>query len=312
MEPLVSICCITYNQVNFISEAIEGFLIQKTSFPMEIIIHDDASTDGTAEIIRSYERKYPNLIKPIYQTENKFSQGLKVSATYVWPKARGKYIALCEGDDYWIDPSKLQSQVDFLENNPGFTIAFHNTRYLFEDGREEYPNKYDKDIYTIEDLFEKNFIATASCIFRKKNVDELPTWFYKLPFGDWSLHFINAQFGKIKYIDKVMAVYRIHSGGMWSGTWASATPEKTIEVVNHKIRLYNFLDIYFNKKYSKIIQKQKMKLYYKLLNFYLGNKIVTSDNEIIRYCLKNNFFNPDYSKKKILSGLKKLLSSKLS
>ena len=115
-EILVSICCITYNHEKYIRDAIEGFLMQKTDFPFEVLIHDDASTDGTADIIREYETKYPDIIKPIYQTENQYSKGIKISATYNYPRAKGKYIALCEGDDYWIDPYKLQKQVDFLEH----------------------------------------------------------------------------------------------------------------------------------------------------------------------------------------------------
>ncbi len=113
--PLVSISCITYDHEPFIRDALEGFLMQKTTFPIEILIHDDASTDGTAEIIRDYEKRYPELIFPIYQTENQHAKGVKISSTYQFPRARGKYIALCEGDDYWADPLKLQKLVNFLD-----------------------------------------------------------------------------------------------------------------------------------------------------------------------------------------------------
>ncbi len=113
-EPLVSICCITYNHEDFIRDAIEGFLMQKTSFPIEIIIHDDASTDNTANIIEEYANKYPDLFVTILQSENQWSKGGgSIYARFVYPRARGKYIALCEGDDYWTDPLKLQKQVDF-------------------------------------------------------------------------------------------------------------------------------------------------------------------------------------------------------
>ena len=115
-KPIVSICCITLHHEKYIRDAIEGFLMQKTSFPIEILIHDDASTDDTANIIREYEEKFPNIIKPIYQTENQYSKGISISATYQFPRALGKYIALCEGDDYWTDPLKLQKQVDFCNN----------------------------------------------------------------------------------------------------------------------------------------------------------------------------------------------------
>src|SRR5690554_6640453 len=121
--PLVSICCATFNQASFISQAIESFLSQKTSFKFEIIIHDDASTDGTASIVKKYEQEHPNLIKAIYQKKNQYSQGIKPWPNFVFPIARGKYIALCEGDDYWTDPFKLQKQVDFLEANMDVSLT---------------------------------------------------------------------------------------------------------------------------------------------------------------------------------------------
>lgn len=116
--PLASICCITYNHASYIQEAIDSFLMQKTTFPFEILVHDDASTDGTTEILLGYAKKYPDIIKPIIQTKNQYTKCGLINPRFVFPKAKGKYIALCEGDDYWTDPSKLQKQVSFLENNP--------------------------------------------------------------------------------------------------------------------------------------------------------------------------------------------------
>ncbi len=121
-QPLVSISCITYNHVSFIREAIEGFLMQKTTFPVELLIHDDASNDGTAEIIEEYERAHPSLFFPTYQTKNQFSQGVKVGVKNR-ERARGKYIALCEGDDYWTDPLKLQKQVELMEKQPQASMS---------------------------------------------------------------------------------------------------------------------------------------------------------------------------------------------
>ena len=122
--PLVSILCDTFNHEKYISQALDGFIMQQTSFPFEIIVHDDASTDNTAQIIREYELKYPDLFVPIYQTENQFSKPeVNIWTDITFPKARGKYIALCEGDDYWTDPLKLQKQVDFLEENPEYGMV---------------------------------------------------------------------------------------------------------------------------------------------------------------------------------------------
>src|SRR5690606_24868156 len=123
-KPLVSICCITYNHVKYIRQCLDGFLIQKTNFSYEIIVHDDASTDGTAEIIKEYVKRFPNIFIPICQTENQHSKGIRgVFAKFVFPKSNGKYIAMCEGDDYWTDPLKLQKQVDILESDHGVGIV---------------------------------------------------------------------------------------------------------------------------------------------------------------------------------------------
>ena len=145
--PLVSISCITYNHEPYIVQALNGFLMQKTSFPFEVLVHDDASTDRTADIIREYEKKFPKIIKPIYQKENQYSKGFTaVTATWNFPRAQGKYIALCEGDDYWIDENKLQIQVDFLERNPEYTMCFHNAEVL-----NEIPDTEVSSIYGAED-----------------------------------------------------------------------------------------------------------------------------------------------------------------
>ena len=123
--PVVSICCVAYNHVHFIRQCLDGFVMQKTNFPFEVLIHDDASTDGTQDIIREYEAKYPDIIKPIYQKENQYSKGVRVSLVYNYSRVRGKYVALCEGDDYWTDPYKLQKQVDFLEAHPDYVMCSH-------------------------------------------------------------------------------------------------------------------------------------------------------------------------------------------
>ena len=128
-KPLISILCVTYNQKDYIVQTIEGFLMQKVDFPIEIIIHDDASTDGTTEILREYVQKYPDLIKPIFQEKNQYSQKVNIWNTFIYPKAQGKYYAECEGDDYWTDPNKLQRQIDFLESNPEYIFSHTSFKY---------------------------------------------------------------------------------------------------------------------------------------------------------------------------------------
>lgn len=131
--PLVSICCITYNHAPFIRKCLDGFLMQETSFPIEILVHDDASTDGTDGIIREYAKKYPTLFFPLFETENQYGKGNQnVIDFYNYRRARGKYIAYCEGDDYWTDPLKLQKQIDFMESHPAFSVCFHRCQYFDE------------------------------------------------------------------------------------------------------------------------------------------------------------------------------------
>jgi glycosyltransferase involved in cell wall biosynthesis len=214
---LVSVWCSTYNHEKYIARTIEGFLKQKTNFEIEIFVHDDASTDNTASIIREYAAKYPQ-IKPIYQTENKFSVDKSYLNKLMFQKTQGKYTALCEGDDYWTDAQKLQKQIDFLEANNDFAICFHNTKVIHEDGSRE-PSLFNinqKEVTTFDDLARGNYIMTPSCVYRNRLFGDFPDWFFKSKIGDWPLHLLNAQYGKIKYLDEVMAVYSVHGGGVWS------------------------------------------------------------------------------------------------
>ncbi len=134
--PIVSICCSTYNHEKFICEALDGFLIQKCNFPVEILIHEDCSTDNTAAIIKEYQQKYPHLIKPVFQKENQYSKGIKPFTHLLYPRARGKYIALCEGDDYWTDPYKLQKQVDVLEASQEYMFCLGGYKIIYQNKQE--------------------------------------------------------------------------------------------------------------------------------------------------------------------------------
>ncbi len=136
-RPVVSICCTAYNHEKYIKDAIEGFLKQTTDFPLEILIHDDASTDKTAQIIKEYESRYPEIIKPIYQKENKYSKGHKINPEFNFSRAKGDYIAICEGDDYWIDPLKLQKQVTEMKKNSQYNISFHPAIIKWENGKRK-------------------------------------------------------------------------------------------------------------------------------------------------------------------------------
>ena len=217
LEPLVTIACITYNHVNYIRDAIEGFLMQKTNFPVEIRIFDDASNDGTQEILKEYADKHKNIIL-FLMTENQWSKGKYGLIDWIFPSAKGKYIALCEGDDYWTDPYKLQKQVDFLEANPDFVICFHKVKIL-KNGKliKDNITNVPAEITTLGDLIKYgNYIHTLSFVFRNGIINEFPKWFYKSKIGDYPLYLLLSKFGKIKSIDEIMGVYRLHHQGIHS------------------------------------------------------------------------------------------------
>lgn len=209
--PMVSVAMLTYNHENFIVQAIESVIMQKTSFTVKLIIAEDKSTDKTREIVKEYQRKYPHLIKLILQKEN---VGAHNNNLVLLSNLEGKYIAAIEGDDYWTDPYKLQKQVNFLEASPDFSMCFHEVSCLDQKYNKDlgfYTNS-SKDKYVTEDLFDKHFIATCSIVFRNNII--FPNWFNKVSSGDKLLIFLNSLNGYIKFIDNVMGVYRIHSGGL--------------------------------------------------------------------------------------------------
>ena len=272
--PLVSISCITYNHENFIRDAIEGFLMQKTTFPVEILIHDDASTDKTASIVREYEEKYPHLIKPIYQTENQYSKRDGSIGRIQRGRARGKYYALCEGDDYWTDPLKLQKQVDFLEVNPDCSLCFHASKSIRNNNPNDYTLHRPKDI-PLHNKFEMKhailggggFMATNSMLFQSKYIQDRPAWMEKTPVGDAPLMLLLASKGKIGYIDEVMSVYRIMSS---STSWSASMQDRTRRRTHHYaiLEMWDNFDDWTEKKYSSIIFQKKMNNRW---NYFKGN-----------------------------------------
>lgn len=253
-QPLVSICCTAYNHEKFIRDAIEGFLIQHTNFDFEIIIHDDASTDDTAEIIKEYEKKYPELFVTIFQKENQYSQGIKPWSNFVFPKARGKYIALCEGDDYWTDPLKLQKQVDFLEENKDFAACFHNYSQLINNSKKTKENpistlrRDSKDNIILKSIFDSDVWITQTCtvVFRTSSLEKIDLKKFNSPYGDFVL-FYNLLKGSYGYwLKDNMAVYRTHEEGVYS----------RLNDETKKINLYNlYFKIYKNNLDDKIAGK---------------------------------------------------------
>ena len=224
ITPEVSICCITYNHAKYIRDALDGFLMQKTSFPIEVLIHDDASTDGTADIIREYEAKYPDIIKPVYQTENQYSKGLRmVNMKYNYPRAQGKYIALCEGDDFWTDPKKLQIQYDFMESHPDYSLCMHGRNNLDYFNRRYYPEPFadipENGLECAHQLARGTFMSFTQTFFlRKKSFDSVAANILRdsqnAPMGDIQMIFHCAHVGNIKYLRCHMATYRRANGSV--------------------------------------------------------------------------------------------------
>lgn len=218
--PMVSICCITYNHGDYIRETLEGFLSQKISFPIEILIHDDASTDNTQQIIREYTARYPHVIRPILRTENQYSKGISNISVFNFPRARGRYIAMCEGDDCWICPDKLQTQVDYLEAHPGCALCFHSARICAVDGSmaggRMRPYTGDR-IVQPEDIVDKpSGYPTASLTFPAEIIKELPDYYLDCPVGDIPMQLMMACRGYGYYMDRDMCVYRVGVAGSWT------------------------------------------------------------------------------------------------
>lgn len=209
--PLVSICCTTYDHENYITDAIEGFLSQETTFPFEILIRDDFSTDSTALIIKKFQKQYPKLIFPIFETENTYSKGIKPMPV-LYKKAKGKYIALCEGDDYWIDPLKLAKQVEFLEDNLDY--SFCGTRYMATNSTYALS---EVGLYTLNEILLDNRFGTLTVMFRRQHLcNTFFDYIKKMPIGDWPLWVFLSMYGNGIVLDHITANYRVHSAGIYS------------------------------------------------------------------------------------------------
>ena len=292
---MVSICCTVFNHEKYLRKCLDGFIEQKTNFKYEVLIHDDASTDSSADIIREYEAKYPDIIKTIYQTENQYSKGVKISWNYLYPRAKGKYIALCEGDDYWSSPYKLQLQFNALEKQKKCVFCSHKVRFISEDGKpinQYLPRIIDKSIILNKQnwmrmLSDTNF-QTSSYFFRRdaitKYIDNIPHFLKNAPVGDIPLMLLLAIHGDCAYIDKEMSCYRRNAVGSWTNSLrnnknkAEKHENKMIEMLESYNKFSNYIFVcyindmisyhrfqlecinnnykeVFKKKYSHIIRK---------------------------------------------------------
>lgn len=259
-KPVVSICCITYNHEPYIEDALKGFLIQETDFPFEILIHDDASTDRTADIIREYEAKYPRLIKPIYQVENQWSKNIRALQDFLYPKSKGNYIALCEGDDYWVDKEKLQKQAAYLDNNPDVVISGHDAFII--DEKDNYisdsklPDTHKRD-YTGEELIlGKAWLLTMSWMFRNIEFEKIPERNMVVNGDSFFTSLIGTHGGSHHHADIKPAAYRIHPGGIWS---ALSENDKKDAQINTWFWMYRYYQRIGKEKYAKNYWKRYLR-----------------------------------------------------
>lgn len=222
--PLVSVLCLAYNHEKYIRYALSGFVMQETNFPFEVIVHDDASTDGTVDIIREFEAKFPHIIKPIYQTENQYSKKVRITKEILYPKAQGKYLAICEGDDFWIDKHKLQKQADYMESHPDASAVFHPVNILFNEKVIKNDRRWDKEMdFSAYDVIvgSGSFIITPSLFCRKDIALKFPKFRQMANVGDYPLQILLSLNGKVHYLPDIMACYRSMTEGSWSSKFAN-------------------------------------------------------------------------------------------
>ncbi len=222
MPVMVSVCVVTYNHGKYIGTCLDHILGQNRDFRIEVLIHDDASTDNAQEVIRSYQERYPDIIKPILRTENQYSKGItNISGAFNFPRAKGKYVALTDGDDYWCDPDKLKKQVEYMEANPGCVFTFHSAKVVTEDGslvNGELMRPYKQSrVVKPEELVDKTVGSPfASFLLRREIVEKLPDYYVDCPVGDRPLELMAAAAGDSYYFDEPMSVYRFSIGGSWT------------------------------------------------------------------------------------------------
>lgn len=267
---LVTVVCNTYNQEDYIVDTIESFLMQKTTFKYVVQIHDDASTDNTTNIIKKYQSRYPDIIIPIYQNENQYSKGINISTAYQYPSAKGKYIALCEGDDYWIDPYKLQKQIDYMENNSDCSVSVHaamkvnaTTKEIINKIRPSLESRF----FSVEEVIhgDGDLFATNSMIFRAKYTQTLPDFYLTAPVGDYPLIIYLAICGQVRYIDEFMSSYRVDSKGSWSVRMKNR--KRLYLLSKGMVDMFIQLDQYTNGRYQEIISEKMIYFEFSIILF---------------------------------------------
>jgi glycosyltransferase involved in cell wall biosynthesis len=284
-QPVVTVCCAAFNHGPYIGEAIDSFLMQETDFPFEVIIRDDCSTDETIAIIKAYAKKYPNIIKPIIETENQYVKGIKAMQAMV-KKGVGDFLALCEGDDYWTDPKKLQMQIDLMRAHPECYLSFHPADELIDGkitgkiwGHHGDKNKVFTDIEMIRGVGNV-FCPTASMILNRKVMDPLPDFYNKAPVGDNFMQFLGSLNGGALYIAKKMSIYRRGNPGSWSTRMKKKDSESVKSLIeNREKHVFSYIKSlgemaeYIDQKYRDEIDRKIVGSLLSLSIIYLNHKM---------------------------------------
>lgn len=266
-RPLVSIRCITFNHERYIRDCLEGFVTQKTNFSFEAIVHDDASTDGTAAVIKEYAAKYPDVIKPILEKENQYSKHDGSLRRIMDGACKGKYVAFCEGDDYWIDPLKLQKQVDFLEAHPEYSMCWTDA-YQETDGERMAYHRYAEDCQSpLEDIIEKggDFVPTCSIVIRNDAYTAMPKEARGFYCGDYPLQMWGAYVGKAYYLKEQTCVYRFMSIGSWTAKTANESLESKRKHFENEKSLLDSFNKLFGYQYNEAFERRAAQILYNLL-----------------------------------------------
>lgn len=276
---MVSIMCAAFNHEAYLRSALEGFVSQKTDFPFEVLINDDKSHDGTADIIREYAARYPEIIRPFYQEINLYSLGKNADDECFYPAARGKYVAFCEGDDYWTDPLKLQKQVDFLESHPDYSACVHNSTVHDCSGREPdrpFISRTEEHDISFEEAINgmSHAFHTSSILARTDILSKHPDFYYigcKYSFTDFSDAMWILLNGKVHFIGESMSVYRLCSNpGSWSSNM-DGQYQKRIRFITGEIEIYKALKAHVNAQQLPLVEQALLEKEYELL--YLEGRV---------------------------------------
>ena len=290
----VTVLVMTYNHEKFIRQALESALMQKANFDYEILISEDCSTDCTRRIVIEFQKEYPDKIRLLLSEKNIRSNQIVVRGIKA---ARGEYIALLDGDDYWTSPEKLQKQANFLDNHGECSMCFHNARIFHEMDRREGRNWTPvghKEISTLDDIWMGNFIATCSTMFRRDAIGEIPDWYDDMfPITDWPLHILNAERGKIGYIDEVMGMYRYHPGGYYSPFSETKKQEETL-------KFYRTMDRNLNYRYHKLVNIAISRYFFEWAEEYKNRGDLEKMKACLKTCLSGSPLNPFIPRKKLL------------